>query len=323
VVGRVVAREGAYPLPYSIVGIPDLGREQFTDDSGAFRLGGLPQREITIRVRRLGFTPVEARITPRAGGVDTLHIALNRVAVSIATVEIRAHPPCHSPGAPSLQADSLTAFVFAQLRQNAEQFRLLSREYPFAYVMQIVRSQTDRRGRESKVSTDSAPSLSQTSWSYLPGGIIGRYRGNLMFNIPTLLDLADARFVDNHCFHNGGLVELDDEPLIRIDVVAAERIRSPDVHGTMYLDPISYQIRRTVFRLSKMPDIRGMTEMEVTTLFEDVLPSIPVIRAISSVQRLNAGLRGVSIREAREEQKIIAFSWLGRRPGEEKPATDP
>lgn len=317
IVGRVLNRDGALPLPYSVVAIPELGREEFTDDSGSFRLSGLPPRALTLRVRRLGFTPVEARVTVRPGAVDTVHVALQRVAVRIATVEVREHPPCREPGQRSIARDSLTAFVYAQLRENADQYRLLSRDYPFAYAMQIVRSQTDTGGRDVEVERETAPGRSEVAWTYAPGRIVGRYRRELMFNIPTLLDLADKRFVDNHCFHNGGLVEVGEEPLIRIDVVAAEKIRTPDVHGSMFLDPVTYQIRRTVFRLSRMPAIRGMTDMEVATTFEEILPSIPVIRTISSIQRLDPAVKGVQIREARERQTLVAFSWVGRRPGQD------
>lgn len=80
--------------------------------------------------------------------------------------------------------------------------------------------------------------------------------------------------------------------LLRIDFTAASRIADPDVEGSMYLDPANLQIRRTYVHLSKPPrQGPDLLETEVTTLFAELLPSIPVISAISSTNRLKPGGR--------------------------------
>ena len=42
IVGVVVARETGAPLPYSVVSLPALGRERFTNERGEFLLTGVP-----------------------------------------------------------------------------------------------------------------------------------------------------------------------------------------------------------------------------------------------------------------------------------------
>ena len=324
-VGRVVAREG--PLPYGIVVLPDLGREQFTDDSGAFRIGGLKAGPTRIQVRRLGYAPFEATIPVRVDATDSIRIVLDRIAVRLATVEVTEHPPCLTPGAPSLRKDSTLAAVYEQLQLNASQLRTLAEAYPFQYMMEQRLSSTTRDGRTVDEGTYPLPMSSKSSWKYRVGQVVGYARvgrtrriRQLEFRLPTLEELADREFIANHCFHYGGVVQGDDGPLVKVDFVAAEKIKAPDVHGSMFLDAESYQIRRSAIRLSRMPSssmVRGMSGLEVTIRFQEVLPSIPIVQYVSSVQRFDPSVRGVEILAAHEEQTLQSFRWLKRRPGDQ------
>ena len=38
-----------------------------------------------------------------------------------------------------------------------------------------------------------------------------------MMNIPTLVNFADKSFLENHCFHNGGLETVDGTEMLRVD----------------------------------------------------------------------------------------------------------
>jgi len=283
-----------------------------------------------IRVRRLGFAPMELRFPVRAGVTDTVRLSLSRIVVQLATVEVREHPPCRSPGAPDSGKDSTLAQVYAQVRLNAQQFRTLSDAYPFMYDMEITHTRTLTDGREREDGREVARNFSKQEWRYRPGRVVERstYRagrtrryGPLVFNIPTLVDFAEESFVRNHCFHNGGVVQVEDSALIRIDVVAAEKLRQPDVDGSIFLDPETFQIRRTVMRMSRMPsssEVRGMTGLEVTTVFQEVLPSVPIIHHVQSIQRFDPRTRGLTHLAAHERQLLVGFAFLEGRPGGEK-----
>ena len=324
-VGRVVARDG--PLPYGIVVLPDLGREQFTDDSGGFRVGGLRTGPTRIQVRRLGYAPFEATIPVRENATDSIRIVLDRIAVRLATVEVTEHPPCRTPGAPSLQRDSTLAAVYQQLQLNASQLRTLSEAYPFEYMMEQRLTSTTRTGRTVDEGTWPLPMSSRSNWKYRVGQVVGYARSGrtrrireLVFRLPGLEEFADREFIANHCFHYGGVVQGEDGPLVKVDFVAAEKIKAPDVHGSMFLDAQNYQIRRSAIRLSRMPSssmVRGMSALEVTIRFQEVLPSVPIVQYVSSTQRFDPSVRGVEIVAAHEEQTLQSFRWLKRRPGDQ------
>jgi hypothetical protein len=323
IVGLVTMKEGDLPLPYSVVSAGTLGREQFTNASGAFTMSGLPPGVLRLRVRHLGYTPANVDVVVREHNVDTVRIALSHIAVRLSALQVRAYPPCVAPGAPP-STDSSFAVVFDQLRQNAEQYRLLSRTYPFEYGVERTTSITFQNNviRRQKVDTIGLRSVDE--WHYQPGNVVTENRrffwrdDAVTLRIPTLSNFADTIFIANHCFYSAGLESVDGRELYRIDFTAASRIREPDVEGSLYLDPTTFQIRRTFLRLSKTPSvIPDIIETEATTVFAELLPSVPIIAAISSMNRLKpVSNRANPPVATTEEQRLIAVQFTGRRPGD-------
>lgn len=319
-VGVVLAREGGTPLTHTVVALPRLGREMFTNDSGAFAFAGVPPGRTTLRVRRLGFTPIDVAVHVRGGVVDTIRIHISRVAVRLAAVNVQERAPCLDPGAPSASRDRDLATVYEQLMLNAEQYRTMSRAYPFAYSLVSTRSHRRRDGTVVVEAVDTSRVV--TEWKYAPGQVlrldrISPDRAMLMLLVPTLGNFADPAFVANHCFHNGGVVTVDGTRFVKIEMVAAERIATPDVSGSILLDPETFQIRRSVLRLSRLPDAPGLLDAEVVTDFHELMPSVPVIGRIRASQTFNPRKRGVRYAAGYEEQHLVNFTFLGARPGDE------
>jgi len=329
IVGRVTVKDGASPLAYSVASIESLGRERFADEQGEFHFVDLPAGPLRIRVRHVGYVPVDVPVTVRGGIVDTVNVALTHIAVRLSTVQVRGYPECKNPGAPAMADDSAFATVFDQLRQNADQYRLLTNEYPFTFAVERMMATATYGGqiRTERVDTLSLASVNQ--WKYKPGAVVtseGRlFHRSFILNLPTLVSFADTTFIANHCFYNGGLETVDGTELLRIDFIAASRIRDPDVDGAMYLDPTSFQIRRSLLHLSKIPrGVNGLAEVDVTTLFGELFPSVPVIAAVSSVNefttnrpRFDTPVRGL------EEQRLIAVNFLKSRPGDSRKKPKP
>ena len=126
IVGVVVAKEGGAALPYSIVSIPSIGIERLTNERGEFVIANAPRGSIELLVRHLGYTPAKIPTTVRAGATDSVRVGLSRLAVQLAAVQVQANRVCVKPGPPNAATDAAFAAVFDQLRQNADQYRLLS-----------------------------------------------------------------------------------------------------------------------------------------------------------------------------------------------------
>jgi hypothetical protein len=320
IVGVVVASETGERLAHSVIAVPSLEINRFADDSGTFVLRELPPGSFVVHVRRLGYAPKDLMLTVRAGATDSLHIELTRVALKLSAVQVRADPICTTPGLRAV-TDSALRTLLTQLRMNGEQYRLLAERYPFVYSQERIISSELKNGDTRIDVIDTVVVASKPPWRYRPGHILTRpgrrQRGELFFNIPTLLDFADPSFIDNHCFAHGGVEHGDGMELIRIDLVASARIKTPDVNGSIYLDPRTFQIRRSLLRLSRNPKVRGLIDIEVTTVFQEALESIPIVSQVLGVQRFDpAGKQGDFV-ASYEHQRLVGFRFVGARPGDE------
>jgi hypothetical protein len=77
-------------------------------------------------------------------------------------------------------------------------------------------------------------------------------------------------------------------------------------------------VRRTQLRLSRpLRQVREITDFEIITDFQEVMPSIPIIAHVWSVQTIDPKARR-DHDTAYEEQRLAGFKFLGARPGEEK-----
>ena len=100
-------------------------------------------------------------------------------------------------------------------------------------------------------------------------------------------------------------------------MVAADRIKDPDVNGTIYLHPETFQVRRTILRLSRPhKNLTDMTDLDVITTFEEIMPSISIVGHVRSVQTMTPTAK-IDFEAAYEEQRLISFQFLRKKPGDD------
>lgn len=323
IVGVVVARETGAPLPYSVVSLPTLGRERFTNERGEFLITSVPAGPARLLVRHIGYSPSSVTVAVSAGRIDTIRVALTKIAVELNRVTVRGLGRCTEPGPPTAATDAAFAAIFEQLRENADRYRLLAESYPFAYSMERRSTVHYVSGETIVQQIDTANIGTGANWRYVPGTLVVEANGprsrQVLFNIPTLLQFAERSFLDNHCFANAGVDLLNGHPVIRIDFSAAAKIKSPDVSGSMYLDRETFQIRRSTLRLTRVPDeTPQISAVEVVTDFSEVVPSIAVPSSIRSIHALYTDrTRPVLPDTAYEIQRMVRLAFLKGRPGED------
>lgn len=309
---QVVSGESREPLPYAIVIMPTLSREQFANDSGVFIVGNVPSGPLQLRIRRLGFQPLDTiiDITPTTGRI---RIALRRVVTQLAAVTVRAHAPCKATdlGRP---LEPALAEVVGQIKMNADQYDLLVRKYPVIYTMEITESSRMKSDGHVRVEVIyDQPQFASKVWKYKRGEMVSRVGRDYAFNVPTVMALSNDEFLQNHCFHYAGMTT-DSLPLIRVDVVASEDLKEPDINGQIYVDPTNFQIRRTVFELSRRPRLaRDLLDFEVTTEFKEVIPSISLINFARSVQTWSPTSKR-RYDQSYEEHRLIEYTFLKDKP---------
>jgi hypothetical protein len=105
--------------------------------------------------------------------------------------------------------------------------------------------------------------------------------------IPTIIDLADDAFARTHCFAYGGRETVDGETWLRLDVRAADRLGSPDVHGSFLLDSATSQLRSMRLELSR-PDrlprqLGTVHSVRAVTRFLEIAPGLSIIESMCSI----------------------------------------
>jgi hypothetical protein len=324
IAGVVVGNESGLPLGYSIVSVPSLGeagRERYTTADGTFYFTGLPRGSYTLRVRHLGYAPRDIAVNASEGRTE-LRVELTRVAVRLTTVRVVAREDCTKPGPPDPALAPELATLFEQVAQNADRLRLLIERHPYRYVVERSFFDQFRSGETRLGRTDTVAFISSHGWRYRPGQMIsveseGATR-EYVLNLPSLVELADSAFVASHCFRYAGTDTIGGRTTLRIDFYAAKRLRGPDVDGAVYLDTATFQIRGARIALTRppaTPRFRSLQGMAATTLFDEVVPSVPVPSFVvgTRILRARAGIR--SVVSTIETQTLLEVRFLKELPG--------
>jgi hypothetical protein len=281
IMGRVTVAGGG-ALPYASITINGKNA-QFTDSLGRFQIEGISAGNVTLRSKRIGFTPAEERVFISRGDTVRVTLQMTRLAIRLPTMQTVARP-CENPGAPGRNSDEALVQLYGQLVQNAENFRLLSQSHPYTYAMQRQFVTTFNDSVIERSPLEALTGTSARSWDYQPGRLVIEQNGKSRMNLPTLATFAEEDFAKTHCFWYGGEVEVEGQSLVRVDFAPDAKLRDPDVSGSIFLDPRSYQIRRAEVQLTKVPHhLSGqMTGHTVTTWFTEVMPGVPIVGAFKA-----------------------------------------
>lgn len=313
---RVVTDLERAPLGYSVVAAPALGLERFTGANGAVVLPIAAPGPTRLVIKRLGFTPKDTIVIVGEATSQTVTVALARVSFRLSEVTVVAWPPCTEPGIPRTGGDAQLRGIVEQLRQNAERYKLLVSTYPFLYTMEREFGERASDGSYIASARDVIPVSGKPDWSYAPGRLVERERGSTqwMMRIPSIGDLGEDVFVDNHCFHVAGLEEKEGQRLLRLDIVAAERLRSVDANVVVWLDPRDYQLRHATFSLHKPPpQVRDVVAVTSRVRYRELVPFVPVMELMVAENTVRERRR-VGTKVYVERQVLQGVIYAGPRP---------
>jgi len=342
--GVLAGLDDGQPIAYATVGVVGSGRTSFADGKGSFRLSRLVPGLYLLRVRQIGYAPLDTNIAVAPGPEETtVTLRLRRIALRLARVGIEGHHSkgCVATGVPDSAVNATLATVFSQVRENVDRFRLLLDEYPFLYSREERRMMRRDPGDDSTESVDTASYESRSRRPYQTGGIIyfeydALGRSTRFMYLPTFRDLADPAFLSAHCFAYRGTERLGGPrgtEVMRVDFRPASAISAPDVEGSIYLDAQRFVVRRAVFRMTRPqaadPPLIGLS---VTTTFRELVPLVPVFDSVEVEQPLpprrndkrGSGFAGAGEMikvSSFEADRLLTFAFERRAPGEQGPAS--
>jgi Carboxypeptidase regulatory-like domain len=85
--GTITTSDGA-PIPGAEIGLPELRRAVTSDSAGKFTFDSLPPGKFAVRVRRVGYRPVELAAVVDAGEAKTVRVALERGSQELPEVQV-------------------------------------------------------------------------------------------------------------------------------------------------------------------------------------------------------------------------------------------
>jgi hypothetical protein len=314
----VVRSSSGEAVPYALVSLAPGYGQRFTDDSGRFAFTTVPSGTYRLTARQVGFRPFTTTLTVSDSAV-TLPVRLEPLVVQVEEITVTAPRRCTAPGPPDPSLNPVLALVFDQLRENAHRYWLLADSYPAVYRMVRTFRDVDSPDYVRPTSSDTLELRTDARWRYAPGHVVAEAPApaggsELRVSLPTLPDLADSAFHDTHCFYLAGMDTVDGSRLVRIDFLADERLRTPDVNGTAWLDSASYLVRQTAIRLTRPQRIDSRLEdLTARASFREILPGILLVDRISAVHawRTNA----VSwVRRRSEEQHLVSVHFVRPLP---------
>ncbi len=320
--GTVKSAQAGVALPYAVISIPALTVERFSDQQGRFTLAAVPLGRHDVVVRRIGYAPFRGQVQVDSGTAATLEVTLQQIPVRLAQTTVRALTACPKPGVPDERVDPTAFTLLGLLRENADRYRLLSSQYPFIYLqIRALGELGDSAMLVQRVDTLLVRSANRAP--YAPGRVVvrapdGGPAGEFAMVIPNITDLAGASFVDNHCFTYAGTHREKDETWMRIDVRAADRLATPDVNGSVYLDSATSQLRRMTLSLSRadrLPrQLRSVQGADMVTSFLDIADGLSVIDKVCAVNRVRPPAGRVVTATPAELQQLLVYEFTEPPP---------
>jgi hypothetical protein len=307
--GDVISALGGTPLAYSTFSI-NAGAGRFSNADGSFSFRAVRGASYHLRIRHLGYQPLDTVITAAGSEGLRLHIPLRGIAYRLAAVRTETRHPC----AADIRRSELSA-ILEQVSENAERERVLRGSYPFQYRIERTR-RSEWSGSVSRYVRDTVVFLSNALDPYTPGRTVRpAYSGEGMIRemrIPQLTDLASEDFVRLHCFSYGGIQRVDGRKDYEIDFEPIAEAEFPDVRGTIFIDTATYLIDRAEFEVTR-PDALDppVATFRVTTFYRDLGPGLRLFDSAQSVQSFPRVRPTDAIQRETESQRLLGVHFLG------------
>ncbi|HWZ58078.1 MAG TPA: carboxypeptidase-like regulatory domain-containing protein [Gemmatimonadaceae bacterium] len=315
-VGHVLFQGRGVGVPFASVTLTPTGGSRFADSTGAFAFGRLPPGTYHARARQIGFNPADTTVQVRAGTQTSITLSLRRL-VRLRQVTVRAKGPkeCLSPGIPDSLVDPELYQLFSQVKENVARLRILMNSYPFRYRREDV-YMVRQAGPDQLVETDTVDIPSWDDEKYQPGEVVvnGTHHGqpSQFMHLVQFQDIGDPAFVETHCFHIVPRDKSDSSvnPPIRIDFQPWVKLLSPDVRGSVFLDPERLIVLHAEFHLTRpyetSPAIRDWTYYSA---FHEVVPLVPVVSGFQSYVQIPRQ-PGVMV----EDGRVLDYSFIQEAP---------
>jgi hypothetical protein len=276
----VIDAGARYPLVNADVIDLATGQRRFTDDNGQARLSWPSNGQLRLRVREVGYKPVQRTLQRATATEQETTFAMSKVAYVISPVKATSHCVTTDDTA----ALALSVSVLDQLKQGAEKYNEFRRLYPFEASVERRTARVPENGPVRRIIKANEKFRSET-WdqAYTPGKVV-EYGGGT-FNAPIffLSTLGDSVFWENHCFIARGIESYRGSRAVRLEFSPIMDLRTPDWAGAALLDSATSYLLRLEFRLLNLDPRKGLVRLEGYQTFASPSPFVVIPDSVAAI----------------------------------------
>ena len=276
----VIDAGARYPLVNADVIDLATGQRRFTDDRGEARLSWPSDGQLRLRVREVGYKPVQRTLQREKASDQATTFAMSKVAYMISPVLATSHCVTTEDSA----AQALSVAVLDQLKQGAEKYNEFRRLYPFEASVERRTARVPESGPVKRIIRANETFRSET-WdqAYRPGNVV-KYGGGT-FNAPIffLSTLGDSVFWENHCFIARGIEPYRGTRAVRLEFSPITDLREPDWAGAALLDSATSYLVRLEFRLVNLNPRKGLARLEGYQTFSSPSPFVVIPDSVAAI----------------------------------------
>jgi len=276
----VIDAGARYPLANADVIDLASGQRRFTDEHGQARISWPSDGRLRLRVREVGYQPVQRTLQRATASDEATTFALSKVAYVISPVRATGHCVTKADSA-SL---ALSVSVLDQLKQGAEKYNEFRRLYPFEASVERRTARIPESGPVKRIVRANEKFRSDT-WEqvYRPGNIVEYSEGT--FNAPILFlsTLGDSVFWENHCFIARGVESYRGARAVRLEFSPITTLRGPDWGGAALLDSATSYLLRVEFHLVNLNPRKGLSRLEGYQTFGSPSPFVIIPDSVAAI----------------------------------------
>lgn len=277
----VIDAVGRYPLGNADVIDLASGEHRITDERGQVRLPWPNSGQLRLRVREVGYQPLERALRRATGSQDSTTFAMSKVAYVMAPVTATSH--CETSDDTASLA--LSVAVLDQLRQGAEKYIEFRRLYPFEASVERRSALIPESGIAKRIIVEREKFRSENlDPKYRPGNVVQyKWDGSFLAPILFLSTLGDSVFWQNHCFVARGIESYQGTRAIRMEFSPSPNVRGPDWSGSAVLDSATSYLLRLEFHLQNLDTRKGLVRLDGYQTFSSPSPFVMIPDSVIAI----------------------------------------
>lgn len=311
--GVIRDAETGQPVGYSLVLIPERQLRTFSSTAGRFAVPSLSPGGYTLQVRQIGYAPATLTIRLVEEGnasAQPLVIHLTRQALVLPEVSVTAGA-CRDPSREVVSAAARA--ILDQVITNGERLLAMEREYPLRARFERLSATLNAADSVLAYRWDTLGTTSDRIQGYRRGRVLEQERGRpVSVHYFTTSDIARKEFREHHCLWVVGEETVDGARLVRIDFAPAERVRTADWAGALFLDATTGLLRRSEATLMRIPrEAGGLASARCEVTYREIVPTL----VHEEIADCHSGLTGGDGLRKREVWRLLTWEFTGWRPG--------